>query len=340
MNAEYHPSENISTLSLYDRVSVVECITGVITMGNLKSAVITAYGHDKVIDKIAVKLFDKSGTEHSYDDSKAITYCDTINSPESQEEAWAFAKIVSENTQYSINEFLPLKFDILLIMDNVSIQRVLMEVDNNELAKALKGANEKIQREIFNNMSERAVQILKEEMEYMGPVRLKDIIDAQEKILKIIIDLDKHGGLNSVIRKYRGEIIGREEIIYLWMEDEYLGHPEKLKTTELCLEAVKQNSYALEHVPDEHKTAEVCFEAVKQDGYALKFVPGEHKTAELCLIAVKGNGMALESVPSKLKTMELYLEAVKENGRALQFVPNKLIAQVKASFYNKGGTTK
>ena len=57
------------------------------------------------------------------------------------------------------------------MLDDRSIQRVLREVENSELAVALKNANEEVQNVIFNNMSTRLVDMIKEDMEYMGPVR-------------------------------------------------------------------------------------------------------------------------------------------------------------------------
>jgi len=100
--------------------------------------------------------------------------------------------------------------------------------------------------------------------------------------------------------------------------------PEKLKTAEFFLEAAKQGSFVLKHMPEKLKTAELCLEAVKQNGNALEHVPEKLITAELCLEAVKQNGNALEHVPEKLRTAELCLEAVKQGGDALEFVPEKL----------------
>ena len=74
--------------------------------------------------------------------------------------------------------------------DDRSIQRVLREVENSELAVALKNANEEVQNVIFNNMSTRLVDMIKEDMEYMGPVRLKDVEEAQQKIVNIIRKLE------------------------------------------------------------------------------------------------------------------------------------------------------
>jgi flagellar motor switch protein FliG len=81
-------------------------------------------------------------------------------------------------------------FEDILSLDDKSIQRVLREVDNNELAVALKGANEDVQTVIFNNLSKRLSSMIKEDMEYMGPVRLKDVEEAQQKIVNIIRKLE------------------------------------------------------------------------------------------------------------------------------------------------------
>ncbi len=81
-------------------------------------------------------------------------------------------------------------FEDILSLDDRSIQRVLREVDNNELAIALKGANDEVQTVIFNNMSKRLASMIKENMEYMGPVRLKDVEEAQQRIVNIIRKLE------------------------------------------------------------------------------------------------------------------------------------------------------
>lgn len=81
-------------------------------------------------------------------------------------------------------------FEDILSLDDKSIQRVLREVDNNELAVALKGSNEEVQTVIFNNLSKRLASMIREDMEYMGPVRLKDVEEAQQKIVNIIRKLE------------------------------------------------------------------------------------------------------------------------------------------------------
>ena len=84
-------------------------------------------------------------------------------------------------------------FEDILTLDNRAIQTVLREVDNNELAVALKNANEDVQKVIFDNLSSRLASMIKEDMEFMGPVKLKDVEDAQQKIVNIIRKLEDSG---------------------------------------------------------------------------------------------------------------------------------------------------
>ncbi|MDN5293728.1 MAG: flagellar motor switch protein FliG [Eubacteriales bacterium] len=84
-------------------------------------------------------------------------------------------------------------FEDIVQLDDRSIQRVLREVDGKELALALKGASEEVFNKISRNMSKRAADMLKEEIEFMGPVRLRDVEEAQQKIVNIIRKLEEAG---------------------------------------------------------------------------------------------------------------------------------------------------
>jgi len=84
-------------------------------------------------------------------------------------------------------------FEDILQLDNRSIQRFLREVDNNQLAIALKGATEEVQNVIYSNMSKRMAEMIKEDIEFMGPVRLKDVEEAQQKIVNVIRKLEDAG---------------------------------------------------------------------------------------------------------------------------------------------------
>jgi len=84
-------------------------------------------------------------------------------------------------------------FEDLLMLDDRSIQRVLKDVDMKELSLALKGGSEEMKEKITNNMSERAAEMINEEMEFMGPVKLRDVEKAQQKIVDIVRKLDEEG---------------------------------------------------------------------------------------------------------------------------------------------------
>ncbi|MDR0630162.1 MAG: flagellar motor switch protein FliG [Treponema sp.] len=84
-------------------------------------------------------------------------------------------------------------FEDIVMIDDKSIQKILREVDSGELAKALKSVDAEVQDKIFRNMSKRAAGMLKEDMDYMGPVRLKDVEEAQQKIVSIIRRLEESG---------------------------------------------------------------------------------------------------------------------------------------------------
>lgn len=84
-------------------------------------------------------------------------------------------------------------FEDIVSLDSTSIQRFIRDVDNNELAIALKGATEEVQDIIFSNMSKRMAEMIKEDMEFMGPVRLRDVEEAQQKIVNTIRKLEEAG---------------------------------------------------------------------------------------------------------------------------------------------------
>ncbi|MBQ9512738.1 MAG: flagellar motor switch protein FliG [Lachnospiraceae bacterium] len=98
-------------------------------------------------------------------------------------------------------------FEDILLLDDRSIQRVLRDVDNNDLAVACKGANEQVQTAIFNNLSKRLAVMIKEDMDFMGPVRMKDVEDAQQKIVNIIRKLEDAGEI-IISRGGGDELVG------------------------------------------------------------------------------------------------------------------------------------
>ena len=81
-------------------------------------------------------------------------------------------------------------FEDILSLDDRAIQRVLRDVDNADLALALKGATEEVQNVILNNLSKRLAVMIREDMDFMGPVRMKDVEEAQQKIVNVIRKLE------------------------------------------------------------------------------------------------------------------------------------------------------
>ena len=86
-------------------------------------------------------------------------------------------------------------FDDIILVDDRGLQKVLRSVESQELAVALKASTDEVKDKIFRNMSQRAAEILKEEMEVSGAVRIKDVTDAQQKITKIVQDMERKGEL-------------------------------------------------------------------------------------------------------------------------------------------------
>ncbi len=84
-------------------------------------------------------------------------------------------------------------FEDIVTLDNRSIQRIIREIDNSQWALALKGASEEVKEVIFANMSKRLVEMIKEDIEFMGPVRIRDIEEAQQNIVNVIRRLEEDG---------------------------------------------------------------------------------------------------------------------------------------------------
>lgn len=98
-------------------------------------------------------------------------------------------------------------FEDIVVLDDRSIQRVLKDVESKDLALALKGSNDEVKGKIFKNMSERMAGMIQDELGYMGPVRLKDIEEVQQKIVAIIRKLEEAGE----IMISRG---GQDDLVY------------------------------------------------------------------------------------------------------------------------------
>ena len=125
---------------------------------------------------------------------------------------------------------------------------------------------------------------------------------------------------NNITDKFKNDLKKNYKLLILV--------PDNKITYEICIIAVKTNSYALKYIPKynimtDEQYYELYKEVVTQDGLALKFVPENNKTLDICEKAVTQNGKALEFVPNEKKTFDICEIAVTKNGLALEFVPNE-----------------
>ena len=134
----------------------------------------------------------KGSREKTFHGTKVIA--EILNHCDRSTEQKILEKIDSQNNSMadSIRELM-LVFDDLDKMDDRGIQLILKEISTEDLTLALKTASDSLKQKIFKNMSQRAVQILKEEMEARGPVKVSDVEKAQQNIVKIARKLDEEG---------------------------------------------------------------------------------------------------------------------------------------------------
>ena len=91
-------------------------------------------------------------------------------------------------------------FDDIVNIQDKDMQKILREIDRKDLVLALKTADEKLRNKIFANMSERAADLLKEELMYMGMVKLKEVEAAQARIIEIVKTLEENGEISLNLR--------------------------------------------------------------------------------------------------------------------------------------------
>lgn len=96
-------------------------------------------------------------------------------------------------------------FEDIVLLDDRSLQLVLREIESKDLALALKASSSEVADKIYRNMSKRAAEMLREEIEYMGPVRIRDVEEAQQKVVNVIRRLEESGEI--VVSRGKGDEI-------------------------------------------------------------------------------------------------------------------------------------
>ena len=98
-------------------------------------------------------------------------------------------------------------FEDIGLVDDKGIQRVLKEIENDELCVALKTASEDLREKILGNMSSRAAEMIREDMEFMGPVRVTDVEAAQQRIVDVVRRLEDTGEIVISGRGGGGDVV-------------------------------------------------------------------------------------------------------------------------------------
>ena len=139
-----------------------------------------------------VKSMGNTGGGHQLGGVKAVA--DILNQMDRATESSLLAKI-EETDPKMADEIRQLMFvfDDLVLIDDRGIQEILKDISSDDLAKALKTAGEAVKEKIFKNMSERAVDMLNEDIEDMGPIRLSDVEKAQQTITQVAMKLEEDG---------------------------------------------------------------------------------------------------------------------------------------------------
>jgi len=138
----------------------------------------------------------------------AKTIAEILNINETTAEKNILQAIEAENAELAMEiKNLMFVFDDLILLDDRGVQRLLKEVETKDLAIAMKAASEEVKNKIFANVSERVAVLVKEEMEFMGPMRLSDVEAAQQRIVETVRRLEDEG---QIVVAGRG---GKEDII-------------------------------------------------------------------------------------------------------------------------------
>ena len=180
------PDQSAEVLQEFNDQLRAESIMRIAKIGKVAPALVSQIEH--VVDQIAESTLSQNLAQQG----GAQLVANILNKSNN-----ATAKSMLENIEekdftlaMEIKRLMFLFEDIVLI-DDKGIQRILREVDKRDLALALKVSDEKIKNKIYKNMSERAAAVVQEELEFMGPVKLKEVEGAQMRIVDIIKRLEE-----------------------------------------------------------------------------------------------------------------------------------------------------
>jgi flagellar motor switch protein FliG len=180
------PDQSAEVLGEFKEDLKTETIIRIATLGKVSPQLVSEIEH--VVDQIAEQTLSQNLAQAGGSQLVANILNKTNN---------AMAKLLLERIEEKKPDMaieikrLMFLFEDIILIDDKGIQRILRDVDKKDLAMALKVSDEKIKAKIFKNMSERAAAVVREELEYMGPVKLKDVETSQMRIVDIIKELEE-----------------------------------------------------------------------------------------------------------------------------------------------------
>jgi flagellar motor switch protein FliG len=146
------------------------------------------------VEKILERKFSAVVTQDYFNAGGIKSLVEVLNRADRSTEKTIIESLEEQNPDLAEEvKKLMFVFEDIVLLDDRSIQRVLKDVDTRELALALKATNDEVKQKVFKNMSERMSSIIKDELDFMGPVRLRDIEEVQQKIVAQIRKLEELG---------------------------------------------------------------------------------------------------------------------------------------------------
>ena len=154
----------------------------------------------EIISKITTILEQKLRSlgdfnRESYGGIRAVA--ELINRMETKSAASILEKIENENPALALSiRNLMFVFDDVMLIDDQGMREIIQRIDKKTLTVALKGCSEELKIQFFRNMSSRAVDMLREDMDVLGPVKVRDVEASQQQIVAVIRKLDEDGIIN------------------------------------------------------------------------------------------------------------------------------------------------
>jgi len=164
----------------------------VMRMANLEQISPDVIGKITSVLEQKIRSLGDDVSRESYGGVRAVA--ELINRVEVKTAAGILEKVEEEKPELALTiRNLMFVFDDVMLIDAGGIREILQRVDKKTLALALKGTSEELRTQFFRNMSGRAVEMMKEDMDVLGPVKLKDVESAQQQIVSVVRTLDESG---------------------------------------------------------------------------------------------------------------------------------------------------